>query len=330
MEYRSFNDLADAASRYAYKLPPDLDLIVGIPRSGSLAANLLALQLNLAFLDLDSFLEGREPRIGRTAIKTLRSTGGRPRHVLVVDDSILTGKSMAAVREEVRTRRPDVRATYCAIYGAQRRHAEVDVILEVVPQPRCFQWNLMRHQVLENSCVDIDGVLCHDPNSQENDDGPAYRQFLSNGRPLLRPGRKVKHLVTSRLERYRPETEAWLATHGIDYEKLWMLDLESAEQRRKLKAHAPHKAAAYKESGAILFIESEHKQSVEIAEMSGLPVLDLEEQMVVWPASEARARERHESVVRRKKKESGLYRWSGPWWARQAHRFFGHVSARGR
>lgn len=309
MEYRSVADLTNDLLMNAYKLPSDLDMIVGIPRSGLLAANILALQLNLPLLDLDAFLEGRIPRVGRTVRSTMKWDGGTTAtKVLIVDDSILTGKSLVAVRDEVAARRPDAEVIYCAVYGSKPHHPEVDLCLATVNHPRVFQWNLMRHNVLDDACFDIDGVLCHDPTKDQNDDGPLYTEFLTSARPLLLPGVRIRHLVTSRLERYRTETEAWLRAHNIDYERLWMLDLPSAEERRRKGAHASHKASIYKETGASLFVESEDAQAQEIASLSQRPVLSIEGQRIVWPDDEASARRRHVAQVRKRRRKGGWLR----------------------
>lgn len=283
MEYRSFADLSETIFLNAFKIPADVDLVVGIPRSGLLAANLVALTLNLPLIDLEGFLAGRGPEFGRTVRATMKvSAEGKRQTVLIVDDSILSGESMRDVRARVALERPDADAIYCAIYDAGRRHPEIDLSFETVTHPRMFQWNLMRHNRLGNACFDIDGVLCHDPNKSQNDDGDRYVEFLLTARPLLIPRVRIKHLVTSRLERYRAETEQWLKGRGIEYERLWMLDLPSAEERRRQGAHSTFKAEIYRDSGACIFVESEDRQAQEIASLSGLPVLSIEGQRVVW------------------------------------------------
>ncbi|WCT74326.1 phosphoribosyltransferase [Sphingomonas naphthae] len=292
MEYRSLADLNDTVCRQIDRIPPDVSLVVGVPRSGLLAANLIALNLNLPLLDLEAWLHGLAPHVGRTVRSTMKARDRE--RVLVVDDSILSGESMVTVRERVAAARPDADVLYCAVYGAGGDHPEVDLTLESVAHPRIFQWNLMRHNRLATACFDIDGVLCADPEHHENDDGPLYEQFVLNARPLLVPGVRIGHLVTSRLERFRPQTEAWLDARGIEYDRLWMIDLPTAEERRRLKAHAPHKARVYRETGACLFVESEDRQAQTIAELSGLPVLSIEGQRMVWPdGSGAASRRRH-------------------------------------
>nr|WP_047168733.1 phosphoribosyltransferase family protein [Sphingomonas sp. Y57] len=301
MEYRSFADLAATIARNSYRLPADIDLIVGIPRSGMLAANMLATHFNLPFLDLESFVAGLDPYVGRTVRPTMRVDGSAaPSRVLVVDDSILSGESMVEVRTRLATARPEADIVYCAVYAARENHPEIDVWLEIVGHPRIFQWNLMRHRRLGDACFDIDGVLCHDPAADENDDGERYGQFLVNARPLHLPGVPIKHLVTSRLEKYRAQTEQWLQAHGVDYERLWMLDLPSAEERRRLKMHAVHKARVYRKTNACLFVESEDRQAIEIADLSGRPVLSIEAQRIVWP------QHRSEAARRRFQQEKSL------------------------
>ncbi|PZQ57686.1 MAG: phosphoribosyltransferase [Novosphingobium pentaromativorans] len=301
MEYRSFADLAETVFFNAHAIPEDVDLIVGIPRSGLLPANLLAVQLHKPLLDLESYLEGRAPTLGRTARETIDGNV-RPRRVLIVDDSIASGESMRDVQARVRAIAPDIPATYLAVYGTKAVHEDADLVFEAVPSPRIFEWNLMRHKRLADACFDIDGILCHDPEHAQNDDGEKYRAFLLTAKPLLRANVPIKHLVTSRLEKYRPETERWLAENGVKYEHLWMLDLPSAEERRRQRAHASFKASVYVKTGAGLFVESEDRQAQEIAELSERPVLSIEGQRMVWPGDTSAARR---SYIRRNETKSG-------------------------
>ena len=48
---------------------------------------------------------------------------------------------------------------------------------------------------------------------------------------------EINTIVTSRLEKYREPTEKWLKDHGVKYKQLIMLDLPSAEERRKQGCH---------------------------------------------------------------------------------------------
>ena len=137
---------------------------------------------------------------------------------------------------------------------------------------------------LADCCVDLDGVLCVDPADDENDDGPRYARFLQNARPLIIPSYPIGHIVTSRLQKYRLETEEWLRDHGVVFGQLHMLDFPSAEIRRRLRPHARFKASVYMSQRAThLFIESEPNQAAEIAQISGKPVLCYGTQQLLLP-----------------------------------------------
>lgn len=298
--YRSVVDLHATVRDNLHRLPRDIDLVVGVPRSGLLPGVLVSLLLNLPLTDPDGYLVGRLLAAGRTKPgDTLDVTVDTARHVLVIDDSSLTGWAMREVRKLLLPgARPGVRFTFCAVYGTTRNHV-ADLVLEAVPEPRVFQWNLMHHKILGSACVDIDGVLCLDPTVEQNDDGPRYAQFLDSAQPFERPTRPIGTLVTSRLEKYRAQTESWLEDQGIRYGRLEMLDLPDAETRRAQNAHATFKAEVYHRSPATLFIESECAQAVEIARISGKDVLCVAEQRVHRPgalsprAAVASARQAH-------------------------------------
>lgn len=207
----------------------------------------------------------------------------RYRRPLIVDDSIDSGSSMRAARALLAG--TDWKPTYLAIYAHKRSSHLVDHYLEFVAPPRNFEWNMWHSPLCERACFDMDGVICPDPSREQNDDGRAYLDFVSGAPALVRPTRALKHIVTSRLERYRSATEEWLRTCGIAYENLHMLDLPSASQRRRLGIHASFKASVYRGTESWLFVESDSRQAESIAELSGRPVLDYSTKRIVKPES---------------------------------------------
>lgn len=278
MNYRSLSHLSHLSNECAGKVPSDVDLVVGIPRSGMLVASIIALKQNLPLTDLYSFLRNDDLKKGST--RTYKHADlVKPqdaKKVLLVDDSISTAKSMHAALEQVRAVYSGEVMTLAAFAEKRNQHL-VDMHLELVEQPRVFEWNIMHHPFMGQACLDIDGVLCLDPTAEQNDDGPNYRDFLNTTRPLFIPSLKVAHLVTSRLEKYRPETEAWLQRNGVQYGTLHMLDLPSAEERRRLKIHHKFKAEVYSRYPQTrLFVESEERQAIEIMQLSGKPVYCIE------------------------------------------------------
>lgn len=274
MNYRNVSDLSVLTSKYASKIPQGVDLVVGIPRSGTLMASLIALKMNLPLTDLYAFVRNDDLKRGNTR-NYKQEALVKPqdaKQILLVDDSIATGNSMRAAVARIREVYSGSVVTMVA-FAQQHNVADVDVHLEIVEMPRVFEWNIMHHHVITQACVDIDGVLCVDPNMAENDDGAHYREFLLTAKPLFIPSVQVAHLVTSRLEKYRPETEAWLKRHGVSYGKLHMLDLPSAAERRRLNAAHTFKARIYQEQlHAILFVEGEERQAREIMRLSNKSV----------------------------------------------------------
>lgn len=269
MNYRTYADMALHIKQILPKIS-DVDLIVGIPRSGMVPAYMIGAFLNRYVCSLDEFVSGI------AYSKGIRSVRERTvKKVLVVDDSVNDGLAMRRAKKRLQGKEKEFELVYMAVYAVEKATGLVDVYADICPQPRFFQWNYMYHPgLLPQACLDIDGVLCVDPTAEENDDGEKYRQFILNARPLFVPNDKVKALVTSRLEKYRPETERWLAENGVKYEKLYMLDLPSREERIRRGVHASFKAEIYKKlKDAHLFIESNPLQAAEIRRLSGKPVI---------------------------------------------------------
>ncbi len=270
MYYRTIADLNQVILKRLNILPKDFDLIVGVPRSGMLPANLLALYLNRPFTDIHSFINGHIYKAGARGqfidVKIYK-------RILVVDDSIASGSAMVEVKESLKHLEENFLISYCAIYIIPGKEKMVDYFFEIVPLPRYFQWNVFNHTTLEKACFDIDGVLCVDPTEEQNDDGPKYIDFILNAPPLFIPGAKIGTLVTSRLGKYRKETETWLKNNNVKYNDLIMLDLPDMAARQKANSHGDFKAKAYMSKPYVLFIESNLTQAIQINHISKKPVL---------------------------------------------------------
>ena len=273
MNFRSYSDLVALVRRNLWRLPHDIDLIVHVPRSGIIPAAQIALQRNLPIVSLDEYLAGADDG-ARFSARPRRAKGGSGR-VLVVDDSVGDGAALARVHAALAEhpdagRRP---VSFLAVYWSGIEVEGLDYWFETVPRPRLFEWNALHHEGISNFCVDIDGVLCRDPGRAENDDGPAYARFLQDADLLVRPTHEIGWLISNRLEKYRAQTEDWLARHGIRYRELILLDGVSAETRRRAGAHGWFKGRTYRDLPAELFIESEPFQARDIAQIAVKPVL---------------------------------------------------------
>ena len=290
MQFKSFGDLSQDIAKHITRIPLEVDLIVGIPRSGLMAASMLALMLNKKFCDVASFFDNRSLQHGSTRMPSNCDLAYplQARTILILDDSVDSGRSMRRVLSELESLRDGRTFITAAVYASNHGRSAVDLYFEHVDMPRFFAWNLFHRNELAHCCVDIDGVLCNDPTHEENDDGARYLRFLENATPLARPTYRIGHLVTSRLEKYREPTERWLNAHNIQFEHLHMLDLPSAAERRRLGCHAQFKASVYRSLGtSTLFIESEPNQAMEIARLSGKPVLDYTSQRLAEPVLNA-------------------------------------------
>ena len=270
MNYRNVRELNNIILTRLSIIPRDIDLIVGVPRSGMLPANLLALYLNRPYTDIHSFLNGH---IYKAGARSQFFDISEFKKILVVDDSIASGSAMIEVKESLKHLEDKFDLKYCAIYVIPGKEKMVDYFFEIVPLPRYFQWNILNHTSLEKACFDIDGVLCPDPLPEQNDDGEKYIDFILNAPPLFVPGSKIGTIVTSRLEKYRKETETWLKANNIKYNDLVMLDLPDMKARQKANNHGGHKASAYMSKPYVLFVESEISQAIQINQLSKKPVL---------------------------------------------------------
>jgi uncharacterized HAD superfamily protein len=243
---------------------PKYDLVVGIPRSGMIPATILSLYWNVPLASLKDFVEGKLMGSGnRLRLKPIK-------RVLIVDDSIFRGVSLNKAKEILKDKKEDI--DYGAVYSAGIVFPEH--YYKVVKQTRAFQWNWLGHKELMGiTAWDIDGCLCVKPSTEQNDDGEKYKKFLLETKPLHIPEHPIGMIVTSRLEKYRPETEEWLKKHGVKYQKLIMLNYPYGELRRMFGHHAYHKSEAFKQFKVHLFIEDEPWQAEQIARSSGKPCL---------------------------------------------------------
>ena len=268
MNYVSISDLNEYIIKNLHVFPRDIDLIVGIPRSGMLPANLLALYLNKPYTDIDSFIDGR-----------VYSTGERGRFIdnttrkkiLVVDDSIGSGNALRKAKTKLKVFGNSFNMKYAAIIATEESAKLVDYYCEIIPFPRVFQWNLFHHlDFVPYACFDIDGVLCEDP--PIDDDGPKYLNYIKHAIPKYIPTVEIHTLVTCRLEKYRKVTESWLNENNVKYKKLVMLNMSSREERLAWGKHGKYKGEVFAESDAAYFVESSLKQARQIVKISKKPV----------------------------------------------------------
>ena len=119
----------------------------------------------------------------------------------------------------------------------------------------------------------MDGVLCGDwPGADPDDSSDNYARWLETVTPRIRPILKLRGIVTGRVGTFRPQTEAWLARHGVQYGRLAMPFADIASRRGQDAGAA--KARIYVDDrDATLFVESDARQARRIFDLTRRPVL---------------------------------------------------------
>ncbi len=266
MNFVSYTDLCRDVIRWSQDLPKDIDLVVGLPRSGMMPAAILALHRNIPLVDVDTFASGK-----------IFDGGFRDQHrkiktVLVVDDSVLSGRSMVKAYNKLK-HITEYQIMFGAVYVKPGSQKFARLNYRIMTLPRVFEWNMFHSYWTQHCCMDIDGVLCRDPTREENDDGLRYIRFLNTVSVNHAPTVQVHTLVTNRLEKYRTQTVTWLHRNNIVYQNLVMHPASSKKERMSAKDHAQRKARAYIKSGTRLFIESSESQAQAIHRLTHQPVI---------------------------------------------------------
>lgn len=247
------------------------DVVVHCPRSGTLPASIIATYLCKPFASVDEYCAGM--------INTRKSEYKTLNRILLVDDSIATGKQMADFIRKIKAAVPGTAIYTLAVYSPSNARYTLNptLVLEVhQSQDYVYSWFMWKTGRLKSCAVDMDGVLCRDCTREEDDDGEKYLKFIQTAEPKFKPFEYLPNhnvigaIVTSRLEKYRPQTEKWLKDNGYFYKKLIMGAWGSKEERRGKQA--AYKAGVYKSPEFKLFIESSESEAREIARITNKPV----------------------------------------------------------
>lgn len=268
--------LAAAAVRLAQLLPPTVGLVAAVPRSGYPLAALVALHRHLPLAEIHPHASLRHCQTGyRYHTGPRDSNRGGLSAVAVIDDTVASGTAMATLAPALAALRATGRAVYTAVgfCNPELTHA-VDFHAQTLALPHFLAWNFWNSCHAENVATDFDGILCPDYPGAADDEGPAYLAHVTNAPALAWPGRRpLAAIVTARLEKYRPQTVAWLRRHDIRHDRLIMAPHRTAAERSAHLNPGHFKAAWYAESQAALFVESCPHQAATIAQLTGRPVL---------------------------------------------------------
>lgn len=274
IEWVSTVQLATDSSKLASMLPADTVAIVGVPRSGLIAASIIATQLHLPLYQI--FGNELSP-LGFGSRGRFDIPNGT---LVVVDDTVYSGSAIGRVRLAM-AGKPTL---FTAVYVNPQATRSVDLFARVLPSPHLLEWNMMNNGPWAGLsanpiyrggvATDMDGIICHDSDVPDADDGPGlerYRQWLINAKPRWLPrAQPTRLIITARLEKFREETEAWLKRWRINVDRLIMHPADKASHRGNVAAW---KAGHYAASNCGFFVESEPWQAAEIYRLTDRPVI---------------------------------------------------------
>ncbi len=281
MNYRDITDMNRRILTLLPCLPADVDVVVGIPRSGMLPAAILSLHLNCLLADVHGFLDGRVLANG-PRYNHARKEKTAPRKILIVDDFVSTGAQLQQVKNIVQAASLPHEVFYASIFVAQKTKQMVDFFAEVLKGPTIFEWNLLHHDYfIPHGCVAMEDVLCPAPDPDELSSARKYEQFIAAAEPWFLPSQPIGWLVTERPQKYRTQTEAWLARHGVKYKQLIMREEQSFDA-------ATFKAEIYTETDSVFFVEGKLSQAIAIADQTGKFVYCMETRELIQPKSTVR------------------------------------------
>jgi hypoxanthine phosphoribosyltransferase len=278
IRFKSYGDLGRDITKNFGKFSGDWDLVVGIPRSGMVPAYMIALALNVNCTDISSWVNNYPLKRGVTrGLRKELSSPWEAKKVLVVDDSIMSGKSMKNEIDAL----PDwlsSRASTLAVYSSKPIRNDVDIILEFLPHPRAFEWNICHHKVINRSCICFEAMVYE---SDFDDDKTA-----NNFRYI--PSGVIDTIVSSQNELSRHKVETCLASSGILYRNLVMAD--SATNFMTMDSLVKFKIEKFMASEADLFIEDNSDQAKLISLGAKKPVFCLSDNCIYNPDDELGSR----------------------------------------
>lgn len=279
MKYITINDLNNTIRKNLWKIPHDVDFVIGVPRSGMLCATIISEFLNVPLVDSDSFASGAKPTGGNRLTFHKESGNGRKK-VLVVDDTIFGGTSNREARRLLKPFEDECTFVYLVVYLEGTASNLIDIYLEDIRQhrldatiPVLYEWNIFHHyeRYTTKFIYDFDGVLCVNPPNERNE--KIYLDYIKHATPLFIPSTKIGEIVTYRLIKNKEISENWLREHGVSYGKLTMFDAQTWDENKSGISPERMKGDYYKQQDwAILFIESDDSQARKIFEISGKPV----------------------------------------------------------
>lgn len=259
-DWISEEQLVADTRRLAGILPPSINAIYGIPRSGIMPAALLAMRLHLPLYEVGYDIGIRQLQNG------LRGWNSDPNGVgLIVDDSVFTGTAMKRVLTYFKGKQIKT----AAVYARRGFEHKVDFYAKLVNDCHFLEWNWSNNNPIvcaplergnrNGVASDLDGIIVHD---EESGGHPGTPYMVTRRKP-------IPLIVTGRPAAHRKGTEELLAYHRVLYTRLEMFPGDTLRSPGEIAAF---KAAVFRESRCSVFFESEPSQAQAIHLETLLPV----------------------------------------------------------
>jgi|GEM_PF-5709596 len=231
------------------------DLVVGVPRSGLLAGFFASLATGCPLTD-PAGLRAGVILFPRQKIITISDKRLR---VLVIDDSINSGSSIKEAREQLADLEHKYEFVFCAAYG-DRNSPHANMILEHVPSPRFYEWNILHHDLLAAVTVDIDEVVL----------GAAGH--AQPPRLFRVPTKRIGYGLTSLPEEEHANLRITLEEQGVNIG--WIIGVNCERNADLARA----KAEIYMRLPSFLYLVRSSSEAKVAAASSGKAVVSLDEQ----------------------------------------------------
>lgn len=254
--------------------------VVGIPRSGMIAASIIASILNVPLYSLTNNIVVK--------LSSYSNNGGYRMQfmkdeiskypILIVDDTLANGNESERIRNLlIKQNFNNKNFIMSVIYANPNNAHKTDCFYKTLTFPHLLEWNIFNSTIMHNTILDFDGVLCDDIPAIIDNSHVLYSDYINKIKPIksrLPVLFKAMGICTGRLERYRDITENWLKSHNVNYDMLSMYGGTKEERDSSIDKIIEHKSSFFiKNTEAKLFIESCDYQSRLIAKNTGKSVL---------------------------------------------------------
>jgi len=271
LSFVTVDELVIWTTEWLKSFEENYDIIIGVPRSGLLVANMIALKLGKPLTTPDLLIKDCYWK------SELIPQKNKYKKVLLVDDSITTGKAMEKSLRILSQSQKCIHITKAALIATNESKSLVDLYYKIIPHPRLFEWNLL-HASKGILASDMDGVICENcpPGVDSNEE--LYIEWIKNAKQYLIPTFEIDIIVSNRLEKYRADTEEWLAKHGVLYKKLVLWSINSKQERKG--RYAQNKIDTILKYKPEIIWESSINEAKQIYEATKIPTLCIDEMIL--------------------------------------------------